>query len=140
MAMISRPLAKQVRERAQHRCEYCRTSEWLCGQRHEIDHIHPRSQGGEATLENLCLACATCNGFKADRTHEADPETGESISLFNPRSQKWRDHFAWDDGGVHIMGLSPCGRATVALLKMNLPLILSARAVWVGVHRHPPRD
>lgn len=140
MATLSRSLASQVRERARHRCEYCRTSEWLSGQRHEIDHIFPRAAGGEGTFENLCLACATCNGFKTDRTHASDPETGESVRLFNPRTQTWRNHFSWDAEGIQIIGLTPCGRATIDALKMNLPLILSARAIWVGVHRHPPTD
>ena len=140
MATISRLLAKEVRERAGHRCEYCRTSEWLSGQRHDIDHIFPRALGGESLLGNLCLACATCNGFKADRTHGLDPDTNESTLLFNPRTQQWRDHFTWDDEGVLILGLTACGRTTVALLKMNLPLILSARCVWVAVQRHPPLD
>jgi len=140
MATVSRALANEVRERARHRCEYCRTSEWLSGQRHDIDHIFPRSLGGQSTSENLCLACATCNGFKADRSHAPDPESGEPTPLFNPRSQRWSEHFAWDEEGVRVVGRTPCGRATVSALKMNLPLILSARAIWVGARRHPPPD
>ena len=140
MATISRLLAKQIRERSGHRCEYCRTSEWLSGQRHEIDHIFPRALGGESRLDNLCLACATCNGFKADRTHGIDPDTVEPVLLFNPRTQRWNDHFAWDSERIRVLGVTPCGRATVTLLKMNFPLILSARGVWVAVQRHPPLD
>lgn len=140
MATIPRSLAREVRERAHNRCEYCRTSEWLSGQRHDIDHIFPRSLGGESTSDNLCLACATCNGFKADRTGAFDLETGESIPFFNPRTQRWRDHFDWDEEGIRVVGLTPCGRATASALQMNLPLILSVRAMWVGVRRHPPQD
>jgi len=135
---ITKRLTKQVSERAQHRCEYCQTSEWLSGQRHEIDHIIPRARGGETDLDNLCLACAMCNGHKADRILAVDPESGVRVQLFNPRTQPWRDHFHWDAEGIRIVGLTPCGRATVAALKMNQPLILSARATWVSVKRHPP--
>lgn len=139
MATISRALAQQVRERAGHRCEYCQTSEWLSGQRHEIDHIFPRSLGGATHLDNLCLACATCNGFKSDRTHVPAPDSGEPVPLYNPRTDKWDEHFAWDAEGTRLEGLTLCGRVTVALLRMNSPLIVSARAVWVAVRRHPPK-
>jgi hypothetical protein len=33
-----------------------------------IDHVVPRSQGGQTTWENCCLACVECNSYKADRT------------------------------------------------------------------------
>jgi hypothetical protein len=33
-----------------------------------MDHIIPRSQGGETSWENLVLACRACNTRKADRT------------------------------------------------------------------------
>lgn len=137
---IPRHLRKLVRERANHRCEYCQTSEWLSGQRCQIDHIIPRIRDGATTPGNLCLACAACNGSKLDRTDVTDPESGEIVALFNPRQQPWHDHFAWSDDGTHVIGLTPCGRATVSALRLNRPLALAARAVWVSVNRHPPGD
>lgn len=92
MPKIPKGLAEQVRQRANYRCEYCKTSEWLSGQRHEIDHIMPRAPGGNTSLDNLCLACATCNGFKTDRIEGLDPDTKQFTSLFNPRMQSWHDH------------------------------------------------
>lgn len=35
---ISRALREQVKRRADFRCEYCQTSEWLSGAEGEIDH------------------------------------------------------------------------------------------------------
>lgn len=35
-----------------------------------IDHVVPRSQGGETTWENVVAACAACNHRKANRTPE----------------------------------------------------------------------
>ncbi|MCE2977967.1 MAG: HNH endonuclease [Pseudanabaena sp. CoA8_M7] len=32
-----------------------------------IDHIQPTSKGGLNTIENLCLACRTCNEYKSDK-------------------------------------------------------------------------
>lgn len=35
-----------------------------------MDHRHPWSLGGETTLENLTLACASCNLSKGNKTEE----------------------------------------------------------------------
>ena len=129
-----------MRERAHHWCEYCQASEWLSGQLCQIDHIIPQARGGASTEENLCLACAACNGFKLDRIEAADPESGQTTALYNPRQQRWADHFAWSEDGIEILGLTACGRATVAALKFNRPLAVAARSMWVGIYRHPPAD
>lgn len=47
---------RQVRRRADHRCENCRSVYAL-----EIDHIHPKSLGGTDAPENLRLLCRSCN-------------------------------------------------------------------------------
>jgi len=137
---ISNRLAQRVRERAAHRCEYCQTSEWLSSQACQIDHILPRARDGKTEPENLALACAACNSFKLDRIQATDPDTGQIIALYNPRQQNWRDHFAWNADGTQVIGQTPCGRATVAALKFNRPLAVAARAGWVRIHRHPPRE
>ncbi len=137
---IPEGLRNLVRERAGRRCEYCRTSEELSGIRCQTDHIVPRSRQGPSTADNLCLACAACNGHKHARTHAADPESGVEATLFNPRQQRWRDHFAWSAEGAEIVGLTPTGRATAVALNMNDSLIVGARALWVGMRAHPPQD
>src|SRR6185437_13520610 len=48
-----------------HRCVYCASTERL-----EIDHRVPVSRGGTNSLENLQIACRSCNGQKWSRTHE----------------------------------------------------------------------
>ena len=41
---------------------------FACGaKRTEIDHIEPKSRGGEATFENLQPLCRKCNNAKADQ-------------------------------------------------------------------------
>ena len=64
------------------------------------EHIQPVSKGGETTFENVCLACRSCNEFKGDATEAIDPLTGETMFLFNPRTQKWSEHFAWSADGT----------------------------------------
>ena len=137
---IGAELRRQIQDRAGHRCEYCRTSTRLTGYALEIDHIIPQARGGASTINNLCLACRRCNAHKSYRTHLLDPHTGQNIPLFNPRSDTWSDHFAWSDDGVHIIGQTSIGQATVEALRMNDPLIVRARALWVSAGWHPPID
>jgi len=129
---------RQVRERAGGRCEYCQAAEWLMGIFFTLDHIIPRARDGGDEADNLCLACGSCNTYKHDHTTGVDPETKREAPLFHPRQQRWDEHFVWSDNGTQIIGLTPCGRATVERLKMNHALIVMARAIWVSVGRHPP--
>src|SRR5581483_1482190 len=48
------------------RCVYCGTSSG----RLTLDHVVPRSKGGESIWENVVTACAPCNLRKGDRTLE----------------------------------------------------------------------
>jgi hypothetical protein len=59
------------------------------------------------------------NGFKSDHTQGRDPVTGEEARLFNPRTQRWTEHFAWSEDGTQIVGLTPRGRATAVVLQLN---------------------
>jgi HNH endonuclease len=136
---IPEELRDFVIQRAAYRCEYCQTPMWLTGIPHEIDHITPRAKNGTTTEDNLCLACSSCNGFKHSRTHGQDPGTKQEVALFHPRQQVWFQHFVWSEVGTHIVGLTPCGRATIELLRLNHDLIVTARAIWVSAGYHPPR-
>ena len=84
---IPRALYKLVRRRANSRCEYCQSSEWLTAQRHHVDHIMPKVRGGATEENNLCLACASCNGSKQDKVEAVDPKSGEMVALFHPRKE-----------------------------------------------------
>ena len=44
------------------RCVYCQ------GSAETIDHVHPRSKGGEHAWDNVVAACAKCNHHKGDKT------------------------------------------------------------------------
>jgi hypothetical protein len=88
MAYISKALRQQVTERAKGCCEYCQTAQAIVIEM-VIDHVVPESAEGKTQLDNLCLACISCNTFKHDFQTEIDPITNEQVSLFNPRIQKW---------------------------------------------------
>jgi len=59
---------RNIFARDEHRCQYCgkrfATSEL------SLDHVVPRSRGGEASWVNLVCACARCNKKKGGRTPE----------------------------------------------------------------------
>jgi len=107
-----------VRVRADDRCEYCGLPQAaLPFARFHIDHIIAEQHGGTDDAENLALCCARCNFSKGPNLAGIDPEAGEIVTLFNPCTQQWSDHFQ-QRGGL-IVGLTPAGRATVRVLGMN---------------------
>jgi hypothetical protein len=89
---------------------------------------------------NLWLGCTTCNKRKGKRIRVEDPVTRRRVRLFNPRRDKWNEHFRWIDGGLHVEGITEIGRAMVVALELNLPIRVRARRRWISVGWHPPRD
>ena len=79
---------RNVFKRDRYTCQYCGSqpgSEELT-----IDHVLPRSQGGQSTWENCVLACVDCNSRKADRT----PEKASMPLLKRPVRPDWRPLYA----------------------------------------------
>lgn len=92
-----------------NRCQYC-------GKRFpthllSLDHVLPRSHGGQSTWDNIVCACMDCNVKKGGRTpHQAGmglirkperPATSPvvSIKLGNRKYQSWKtflDHAYWN--------------------------------------------
>src|SRR5262249_56580380 len=110
---IPAELDRTIRDTARNRCGYCLSPQRLVMARLEIEHIRPRAAGGSDDESNLWLSCPICNGHKSDKTEAVDPETKATVPLFNPRKQKWKDHFRWSADGIRIIGLTPIGRGTV---------------------------
>ena len=107
----------------------------------EIEHIVPLAKGGSNDESNLWLACPICNRYKADKTSAVDPETGQTVELFNPRTQVWAEHFRWAEDGLRIIGLTSVGRATVAALHLSDDAdVLEVRSYWVLAGWHPPQS
>ena len=114
---IPAALRLQISKRASGRCEYCLVHEDDVIAPHEPDHITAGQHGGSTSDENLAYACFHCNRFKGTNLASIDPETRQKTFLFNPRRDKWQEHFKLR--GAQIIGLTPVGRATVALLNLN---------------------
>jgi hypothetical protein len=135
---LSEELRSRIEQADRRLCRYCLTTETNSGIRLTYDHITPVSKGGATSFENVCLACSACNEFKADATHAIDPLTGEALPLFNPREQPWDDHFVWSTNATRVEGSTPVGRATVIALRMNQPIVVTARGRWARAGWHPP--
>lgn len=129
-----------VREAARHRCGYCLSPQRLVMGRLEIDHVIPTARGGTNDESNLWLACSLCNGHKADKLEAVDPTTNDIVPLFNPRIQRWHDHFQWSEDGLLIQGWIPVGRATVEALHLSDDVnALEVRSHWIIAGWHPPK-
>lgn len=141
---INEETKRAVRERATYLCEYCHSSERLSASRFTIDHIKPRSLGGSDDLENLALACRRCNERRYNFVASIDPESQETVPIFNPRFQEWDEHFIWTDNGILIEGTTPIGRATCIRLDLNdtrypeEDSIRETRRFWIKTGLHPP--
>ena len=91
---------RNIFARDTNRCQYCGkkfpTSEL------SLDHVVPRSRGGETSWENVVCSCVKCNVRKGGRTpHEANmhlikvpvkPKRSPllSVKLGNPKYQSWK--------------------------------------------------
>jgi hypothetical protein len=137
---ISDELRQRVREQAGDRCGYCLSAQQYVMGQLEIEHIIPSSRGGTDDEINLWLACRLCNSYKSDQIEAVDPQTSQSVRLFNPRNQLWSDHFRWSDDQIRVIGLTPVGLATVIALQLNNQIALIVRQNWVDAGWHPPKD
>lgn len=110
-------LRRLVEERANQRCEYCQLPAGVSFFPHEVDHVIAEKHGGLTDADNLAFTCWRCNRYKGSDLGSFDPQTGAFSFLFNPRTQQWTEHFAFE--GITLIGLTPEGRTTVKLLQLN---------------------
>ncbi len=90
-----------------------------------MEHIISEKHGGATTAENLALACSYCNRAKGTDLGSIDPETRKLVPFFNPRTEKWTDHFNLDR--ATIVPLTAVGRVTILILQFNEPTRLQER-------------
>ncbi len=133
---VGKNLEKKVRDRAGGLCEYCHMPDALSKLKFAVDHVRARQHGGRTKPNNLALACGFCNRHKGPNLAGVDPRTGRLTPLFNPRSQRWSEHFRWR--GPRVLGLTPAGRATIAVLAMNHPDQVAVRRELIAEGRFPP--
>lgn len=136
---IATRIKGMVAARARGYCEYCKSHEDFSSASYAVEHIIPRFKMGSDELDNLAYSCLGCNAYKHTKISFVDPETGFETYIFNPRTQIWTDHFCWDDSCLMLIGLTPTGRATIELLRLNRPALLNLRRALVTSGEHPPQ-
>jgi hypothetical protein len=131
-------LSQFVWTRAQHCCEYCQLHQDYSRLTFEIDHIIAIKHGGATTANNLALSCFYCNSYKGSNIAGIDTRSQQIVRLFHPRRHKWSRHFRWD--GPILIGRTPIGRATIAVLNINDPEAVSIRTALKEVGLFPPSE
>jgi hypothetical protein len=130
----------EVARRANGCCEYCRCPQRFCPDTFSIDHILPKARRGRDELSNLAFACQGCNNAKYDHTTARDPTTGVTVRLFNPRLDRWTEHFEWAENFTRVVGITAIGRATIDLLRLNRPQVQELRKLLHAAAFHPPQE
>ena len=131
-------LAEEVRDRASSACEYCKLPAVVYSEPFEIEHILPKQHGGRTVSGNLAYSCLHCNRHKGSNLAGIDRLTSPTklVRLFHPRRHKWDRHFRWD--GPYLVGRTPIGRVTVAVLNMNDLTRVELRAALISEGELPP--
>ena len=131
---ISPDVRREVAARAEFLCEYCLIAEEDTFFGCEVEHIISRKHGGSSELSNLAYACAFCNRYKGSDVGSVS-EAGEFSRFFNPRSDRWSEHFRLNANVIHP--LSVIGDVTARIFRFNHPEQLLERAGLISVGRYP---
>ncbi len=102
---------RNIFARDENRCQYC-AKRFAAGEL-SLDHVSPRSQGGQTNWENIVCACLKCNVRKGGRTPKeagmrlyripVQPRTSPTLrmELSHRRYQSWKSFFdgaSWSAG------------------------------------------
>jgi len=123
---VSAALRREVRQRAQGRCEYCLLAEEDAFFAHEPDHVVADKHGGANDATNLALSCLECNRHKGSDIASIDPDTGALVAHFQSA------------GDGRIVARTPTGRVTATLLRFNAPARVEVRRELAALDRWPP--
>jgi 5-methylcytosine-specific restriction endonuclease McrA len=144
-----------VRLRARLVCEYCIMPDdggfeiehiipprrWPDYVANRLPHVPYRSgRRGPDHVDNYAWSCRRCNSPKGERIqHQA---AGGWFRLFDPRHDRWPDHFRLSPSGLIIIPISPIGTATRSALKLNGTeadlYALELRALLIKADAYPP--
>lgn len=136
---MSTPISKEIRsivkERANGKCEYCGIHEAYSFLPFQIDHIIAQKHGGSHDLTNLAYSCPHCNQHKGSDISTYLTDKQIIIRLYNPRIDKWDNHFFIELGA--ILSETDMGKGTVSLLKFNQAERLMTRQILLEEGLYP---
>lgn len=132
---VGAELRRLVANRANHKCEYCLIHEEDTFFGCEIDHIISLKHGGATAEDNLAYACVMCNRLKGSDLGSISQGTGELVRFFNPRIDRWADHFELD--AAFIKPLTNIGEATAGIFDFNNEERVLEREELISLGRYP---
>lgn len=136
---IPAALRREVIQRAGCCCEYCCIGEDDRAIDFAIDHVIAEKHGGGTMSDNLSLTCYWCNSYKGSDLSSVDWANGGAIvPLYNPRRQLWEAHFRLE--GARLIPLTPEGRVTTFLLRLNAPERLEERELLLMLGVYPCKN
>jgi hypothetical protein len=132
---VSAELRRLVLARSGGLCEYCLIAEEDTFYGCQIDHVISEKHGGPTQEDNLAYACLSCNQAKGSDVGSIHWETGQFVRFFNPRTDRWADHFALV--GNRIDAVTAIGAVTARILGFNGAERLLERQMLQGLRRYP---
>jgi hypothetical protein len=132
---LSQDLRHQVAARASNLCEYCLIHENDTAFGCAVDHIISLKHGGTSEADNLAYACVFCNRFKGSDIGSIIWETREFTRFYNPRCDRWADHFQLTD--AVLTPLTNIGDATARILGFNDSERLLERQLLIAQKKYP---
>ena len=132
---INSEIREIVASRANFICEYCLLAEEDAYFKFQIEHIISRKHEGSSGLDNLALACVFCNRYKGSDIASLIPESNRLIRFYNPRTDRWHEHFRLND--VVVEPLTEIGEATIRILQINHDDQILEREVLNRRRRYP---
>jgi len=132
---INDDLRQLVSTRADFICEYCLLVQEDAFYRHQVDHIISLKHGGPTAADNLALACFLCNNSKGTDLGSIYWPTGQLTRFFNPRSDRWGEHFQL--AGAELKPLTAIGEVTARILGFNQADRLAERRILINVGKSP---
>lgn len=135
---ISEELRQLVIRRARFICEYCLIHENEAYIGCEVDHIISLKHGGATAADNLAHACLRCNRHKGSDIGSIHWPTGQFTRFFNPRPDRWSDHFQLH--GAEILPLSAIGEVTARIFGFNTPKRIEEREALIEAGLYPSAE
>lgn len=132
---ISTELRRLVVARAEGLCEYCLIAEEDTFFGCEVDHIISEKHGGPTKEDNLAWTCAVCNQAKGSDVGSIHWESGEFVRFFNPRTDRWADHFVLAES--RIEAVTKIAAVTARILGFNINERLLERKMLQKMKRFP---
>ena len=132
--VIPNHIKTAVAMRASNKCEYCHLPDKVSFYNFHIDHIKSLKHGGLSHIDNLAYSCPDCNYCKGSDIGSAI-ENDELIRFFNPRKDKWNEHFVVKDG--MILSKTEIGDVTEHILKFNELDRLIFRRQLIQLNQYP---